>query len=64
MYKFFFPNKKNFKIFYDKIKRYNLTTSTLQKFYFENLNNDNILDKIGDLINLSKLHNPEHNMYI
>ncbi len=64
MYKFFFPNKKNFKTFYDKIKRYNLTTSTLQKFYFENLNNDNILDKIGDLINLSKLHNPEHNMYV
>jgi hypothetical protein len=62
MYKFFFPDKLDrFDEIYKEIKRYKTTTSVLQKFFFENLEEDNLLKKIDLFIKLSEDSNKHEN---
>ncbi len=67
MYEFFFPNKLNdFKKFYKHIKKYKTTTSVLQKYFFDNLESDDILKNIKTFIDLSEDYNKDEfykNMY-
>lgn len=52
MYLNFLPNQNNFNEFYKKIKNLKLTTAMLQKFFFSNRYNENILDYIDELIDI------------
>ena len=50
MFETFIPNQiEIFEDFYKKIKRLKITTATLQKFYFGNMNCENIIDLIPEL---------------
>lgn len=66
MFEYFLPNQiENFDKFYKKINKYNITTSSLQKFLFENrncsdINNQIIIDKFIEII---KDNNKSESMY-
>ena len=53
-------NTKYLDSFLDSVSHIKTTTAILQKFFFENRNCDNILDKTGVLYDLSCEHNKEH----
>jgi chaperone BCS1 len=58
MYSIFYPNKPDqFTRFYAKIKHCKLTTAMLQQYFFRNIYNDDILENIDELIEMSKLNN-------
>jgi len=60
MFYYFYPDKEEiFKKFLKKIKKVQTTTSILQKFFFEKLDEDNLLDHIPEFIELSKEHNKD-----
>ena len=67
MYKFFFPNRLNdFEKFYKQIKKYKTTTSVLQKYFFDNLESDDLLKNIKTFVTLSEDYNKDEyykNMY-
>ena len=49
MFKNFRPEDKNFEKFYDCISSYNITPACLQKYFIENMYEDNIIKNISDL---------------
>ena len=56
MFNNFRINDTNFDIFYEKIKTKKYSTATLQKFFFNFKNEDNIVNYIKDLDNINNLH--------
>ena len=53
MYKFFFPNKMDsFDKFYKQINKYKTNTCILQKYFFENLEENDICDNLKDFIKM------------
>lgn len=54
MFHKFRPKDENFKKFYKHINNYNITPACLQKYFIENMYEDNIITNIEDLKNILK----------
>ena len=62
MYETFIPLQiENFNTFYEQVKHMKLTTAILQKFFFGNLNCENIIENISELEKLCNDNNYEAN---
>jgi chaperone BCS1 len=59
----YFPENNSFEILYKKIQDKKITTAALQKFFFENRNNENIIDKLDLLDDLVDQYKSYNNMY-
>jgi len=63
MFNSYFPSNNSFKSLYKKIKNKKITTAALQKFFFENRNNRDIISKLDLLNNLTEQYKSYNNMY-
>ena len=63
MFTSYFPNNTSFDTLYTKINKKKITTAALQKFFFENRNEINIIDKLDILDNLTEQYKSYNNMY-
>ena len=63
MYNNYFKNF-DFENFYNKIKNKNVSTAALQKFFFENRHETNLISKIEQLYNLCEQYNNYQNIYL
>lgn len=64
MYNKFLEKRENkFNLFYNEIKSYNITTAMLQKYFFENRKESDLLKNIENLKSISKDQNYDGNKY-
>lgn len=66
MYETFIPSQiENFNTFYKKVKHLNLTTAILQKFFFGNINCEDINENINELEKLcnDNIYEPNKSLY-
>jgi mitochondrial chaperone BCS1 len=63
MFKSYFPENNSFEMLYRKIQDKKITTAALQKFFFENRDEKNIIDKLDLLNNLTEQYKSYNNMY-